>query len=129
MVPPHGREDVDASWNFCSTEAEAELFRAYEAASGPEQAVPASFDGRGGLSLRTRRLGGRCKDHTYRVNRADPVDVTSSVFFFFFQKKSTLAPIPRFRRRMKTVCDVLKGMKNHGFTESFVVLMDGLHHQ
>ena len=33
-----------------------------------------------------------------------------------FIAHSTSAPILWFRRRMKAVCDVLEGMKNHWFT-------------
>ena len=73
--------DVDASWRFWSREAEASLARAYLTAGGPALSNPSSCVGRGQLSLRTKRLGGRCRDRIYRMDRADHFDVTNSGFF------------------------------------------------
>ena len=96
-----------------SKEAEASLVRAYHTAGGPALAGPSSFLGRGQLSLRTRRLGGRCNHRTYRMDHADDFDVTNSGFFI----NSSIAPVLRFRRRFVSVCNVLKGIKTHGFTD------------
>ena len=43
--------------------------------------VVMSYVGRGSLSICTMRLGGRCHDRIYHVDRADGFDVTHSVFF------------------------------------------------
>ena len=51
--------DVDSSWLLWSREAEASLARAYLAAGGPPLSNPASYVGRGSLSICTMRLGGR----------------------------------------------------------------------
>ena len=56
--------------------------------------IPNSYVGRGQLSLRTKRLGGRCGDRICRMDRADDFDVTNSGFFVH----SSLAPVLRFRR-------------------------------
>ena len=37
---------------------------------------------RGSLSICSMRLGGRCHDRIYHVDRADEFDVTHSGFFF-----------------------------------------------
>ena len=49
------------------------------------------------------RLGGRCHDRIYHVDRADQLDVTHSGFFL----NSSLAPVLRFRRSFVSVCSVL----------------------
>ena len=59
------------------------------------------------------RLGRRCHDRIYRVDRSDEFDVT--LFGFFLN--SSLAPVLRFRRSFVSVCNVLKGIKRHGFSE------------
>ena len=106
--------DVDASWRIWSKEAEASLVRAYHTAGGPALAGSSSFIGRGHLSLRTGRLGGRCKDRIYRTDHADEFDVTNSGFFV----NSSFALALRFRRRFISVCNVLKGIKTHRFTDA-----------
>ena len=75
--------------------------------------------GRGQLSLRTMRLGGRCRDRIYRIDRADDFGATHSGFFV----NSSLAPVLRFRRRFVSVCNVLKGIKVHGFSETRVLAL------
>ena len=114
--------DVDASWRFWSREAEACLARACLTAGGPALSNPSSHVGRGQLSLRTKRLGGRCRDRIYRMNRADEFDVTHSGLFV----NSFLAPVLRFRRRFVSVCNVLKSNKLHGFSDTRVT---GLWHR
>ena len=98
--------DVDASWCLWSREAEACLARAYLTAGGPALLSPGCYVGRGKLSLRTKRLGGRCRDRIYRMNRADEFDVTHSGFF----ANSSLAPVLRFRRRFEMYLKVLGSM-------------------
>ena len=65
------------------------------------------------------RFGGRCRDGIYRIDRADEFDVTHSGFFI----NSSLAPVLRFWRRFVSVCNVLKGIKLHGFSETRVVAL------
>ena len=111
--------DVDASWLLWSREAEASLARAYLSAGGPPLSNPSSYVGRGHLSICTMRLGGRCHDRIYHVDRADEFDVTHSGFFL----NSSLAPVLRFRRSFVSVCNVLKGIKLHGFSEARVAAL------
>ena len=111
--------DVDASWLLWSREAEASLARAYLSAGGPSLSNAGSYVGRGQLSLRTMRLGGRCRDRIYRIDRADKFDVTHSGFFV----NSSLAPVLRFRRRFVSVCNVLKGINLHAFSETTVIAL------
>ena len=59
-------------------------------------------------------MGGRCHDRIYHVDHADEFDATHSGFFI----NSSLAPFLRFRRRFVSVCNVLKGIKVHGFSEA-----------
>ena len=97
-------------------EAEACLARAYLTAGGPALLSPGSYVGGSQLFLRTKRLGSRCRDRIYRINRADEFDVTHSDFFV----KSSLAPVLRYRRRFVSVCNALKGIKVHGFSDARV---------
>ena len=80
---------------------------------------PGSYVGRGSLSICTMRLGGRCHDRIHRTDRADEFDVTHSGFFL----NSSLAPVLRFRRSFVSVCNVLKGIKLHGFSEARVAAL------
>ena len=80
---------------------------------------PSSYMGRGQLSICTMRLGGRCHDRIYHVDRADEFDVTHFGFFL----NSSLAPVLRFRRSFVSVCNVLKGIKLHGFSEARVAAL------
>ena len=70
---------------------------------------PSSYMGIGQLSICSMRLGGRCHDHIYHVDRADEFDVTHSGFFL----NSSLAPVLRFRRSIKL----------HGFSEARVAAL------
>ena len=102
-----------------SKSAEAGLFGAYCRAGGTTEAGSSAFLGRGLLRIRSRRLGGRAVGRTgtgrlYRVSRSDEVDVRSAQHFV----NSSLAPVLLFRRRLKSVADVLKGIRNRGFTQA-----------
>ena len=112
--------DVDSSWLLWSREAEASLARAYLSAGGPPLSSPSSYVGRGSLSVYSMRLGGRCHDHIYHVDRSDEFDVTHFGFFL----NSSLAPVLRFRRSFVSVCNVLKGIKRHGFSEARVAALE-----
>ena len=92
---------------------------AYLSAGGPPLSNPSSYVGRGSLSICTMRLGGRCHDRIYHVDRADEFDVTHSGFFL----NSSLAPVLRFRRSFVSVRNVLKGIKLHGFSEARVAAL------
>ena len=66
------------------------------------------------------RLGGRCHDRIHHVDRADEFDVTHSSFFL----NSSLALVLRFRRSFVSVCNVLRGIKQHGFSEARVAALE-----
>ena len=66
------------------------------------------------------RLGGQCHDRIYYVDRSDEFDVTHFGFFL----NSSLAPVLRFRRSFVSVCNVLKGIKQHGFSEARVAALE-----
>ena len=53
----------------------------------------------------------RCADQIYRTDHADEFDVSNSVFFSI---TSSLAPVLRFRRRLKSVYNVLKALRPMG---------------
>ena len=113
------RSSVDDFWSIWSSCAEAGLFRAYSLAGGPTDAGSAAFLGRGLLRIRSRRLGGRAAGGTsssrlYRVSHGDDVDKHCAQYFVNF----SLSPALLFRRRLKSVADVLKGIRNKGFTQS-----------
>ena len=95
--------DVDSSWLLWSRGAEASLARAYLSAGGPPLSNPSSYVGRGSLSIYAMRLGGRCHDRIYHVDRSDEFDVTHFGFFL----NLSLAPVLRFRRSFVSVCNVL----------------------
>ena len=66
-----------------------------------------------------RRLGGRAvgsrgSSRLYRASHDDEVDKHCAQFFV----NSSLSPVLLFRRRLKSVADVLKGIRNRGFTQS-----------
>ena len=82
-------KEVDAAWNLWCSEAEAGLLRGYTKVGGHLSASTESCIGRGKLRIRTRRLGGRSAGRIYRTDHSDPVDVSSSGFFF----NSSLASI------------------------------------
>ena len=102
------RSAVDDFWSIWSKNAEAGLFRAYALAGGPTAAGSSAFLGRGLLRIRNRRLGGRasgCKisSRLYRVRHGDEVDEHCAQYFV----NSSLSPVLLFRRRLKSVADVL----------------------
>ena len=110
---------VDDFWTIWSKSAEAGLFRAYSRAGGPTEAGSSAFLGRGLSRIRNRRLGGRAvgsrgSSRLYRASQGDEVDVHCAQYFV----NSSLAPVVLFRRRLKSVADVLKGIRSKGFTQS-----------
>ena len=113
------RSSVDDFWSIWSKGAEDGLLRAYTLAGGPVSADCSSYLGRGFLRIRRRRLGGTAvggmgSSRLYRVSRGDEVDCHCSQFFVH----SSLSPVLLFRRRLKSVADVLKGIRNKGFSQS-----------
>ena len=87
----------------------------YALAGGPTAAGRSAFLGRGLLRIRNRRLGGRAaggsgSSRLYRVSQGDDVDVHCAQYFVH----SSLSPVLLFRRRLKSVADVLKGIKGKG---------------
>ena len=69
--------------------------------------------------IRSRRLGGGAVGRSgacrlKRVSHSDEVDVGSAQYFV----NSSLAPVLLFRRRLKSVADVLKGIRSRGFTQA-----------
>ena len=113
------RSAVDDFWCIWSCNAEAGLFRAYSLAGGPTTAGSSAFLGRGQLRIRSRRLGGRAVGGTgssrlYRACQGDEVDKHCAQFFV----NSSLSPVLLFRTRLKSVADVLKGIKGKGFTQT-----------
>ena len=98
--------DVDASWQIWTEEAEASLIRAYRTAGGPAVAGPDYSGGTGQLSSRTERLGRRRGEDgggagvktEFSTDHSDEFDVTNSRFFF---NNSSLAPVLRFRRSLQ----------------------------
>ena len=113
------RSSVDDFWVIWSKNAKAGLFRAYTLAGGPIAAGNSAFLGRGFLRIRSRRLGGqavggRSSSRLYRVSQGDEVDRNCAQFFV----NSSLSPVLLFRRRLKSVAGVLKGIRDKGFTQS-----------
>ena len=113
------RSAIDDFWSIWCQNAEAGLFRAYALAGGPTAAGSSAFLGRGLLRIRNRRLGGRAaggrgSSRLYRVSQSDEVDVHCAQYFVH----SSLSSVLLFRRRLKSVADVLKGIKGKGFTQS-----------
>ena len=102
------RTSVGDFWSIWSRSAEEGLFRAYSRAGGPTEAGSSTFLGRGLLRIRSRRLGGRAVGGSgscrlYRVSHGDQVDVHCAQNLV----NSSLAPVVLFRRRLKSVADVL----------------------
>ena len=113
------RSSVDDFWFIWSKNAEAGLFRACTLAGGPIAAGNSAFLGRGFLRIRSRRLGGqavggRSSSRLYRVSQGDEVDRNCAQFFV----NSSLSPVLLFRRRLKSVAGVLKGIRDKGFAQS-----------
>ena len=104
------RSSVDDFCSNLSRNAEEGLFRAYSLAGGPTEAGSVAFLGRGLLRIRNRRLrvravGSRGSGRLYRASQGDEVDVHCAQYFV----NSSLAPVVLFRRRLKSVADVLEG--------------------
>ena len=59
-----------------------------------------------------RGLPGSGSGRLYRVSQGDHVDVHCAQFFV----NSSLAPVVLFRRRLKSVAEVLQGIWDKGFT-------------
>ena len=113
------RSAVDDFWSIWSKNAEAGLFRAYALAGGPTAAGSSAFLGRGLLRIRSKRLGGRAVGgrgfrKLYRVSHGDDVDKHCAQYFV----NSSLAPVLLFLGLLKSVADVLKGIRSKGFTQS-----------
>ena len=113
------RSSVDDFWSIWSKNAEAGLLHAYTLAGGPIAAGNSAFLGRGRLRIRRRRLGGqavggRSSSRLYRASHSDEVDSNCAQFFVH----SSLSPVLLFRRRLKSVADVLKGIRDKGFTQA-----------
>ena len=113
------RSSVDDFWSIWSSNAEASLFRACALAGGPTHAGRSAFLGRGLLRIRSRRLGGRAVGATgssrlYRACQNDELDKHCAQFFL----STPLSPVLLFRRRLKSVADVLKGIRSKGVTQS-----------
>ena len=88
-------------------------------AGGPVVAGSSSFLGRGQLRIRSRCLGGRAvggkgSSRLHRTCQGDEVDKHCAQFFV----NSSLSPVLLLRRRLKSVADVLKGIRSKGFTQS-----------
>ena len=95
------------------------FFRAYCRAGRTTGAGSSALCGKGLLRLRSRRVGGRAVGRSeacrlYRMSHSDEVDVSSAQHFV----NSSLAPVILFRRRLESVADVLKGIRNRGATQS-----------
>ena len=98
--------------------AEASLFLAYCRAGGPTEVGNSAFLGRGLQRIRRRRVGSRAVGRSgagrlYRVSHSDEVDVSSAQHFI----NSYLAPVLLFRWRLKSIADVLKGIRSKGFSQ------------
>ena len=87
---------------------------------GPPLSGPSSYVGRGSLSIYSMRLVGRCHDRIYHVDRSDEFDVTHFGFFL----NSSLAPVLRFRRSFVSVCNVLRSIRLHSFSEARVAALE-----
>ena len=113
------RSSVDDFWSIWSRNAVAGLFKAYALAGGPINTSSSAFLGRGLLRIRSRRLGGRAvggmgSSRLFRISQGDEVDRHCAQFFV----NSSLSPVLLFRRRLKSVADVLKVIRSKGFTQS-----------
>ena len=115
------RSSVDAFWSIWSQNADPGLVRAYRRAGGPTEAGSSAFLGRGLLRIRSWRLGGRGVGRSgasklYRVSHSDEVDVRSAQYFVNSSLSCSCSPL--FRGRLKSVADVLKGIRSRGFTQA-----------
>ena len=113
------RSSVDDFWSIWSKSAEAGLLHAYTLAGGPIAAGSSACLGRFFLRIRRRRLGGqavggRSSSRLYRASHSDEVDGSCAQFFVH----SSLSSVLLFRRRLKSVADVLKGIRDKGLTQA-----------
>ena len=77
-----------------------------------------AFLGRGAVQIRRRRNGGGAvrggaASRLYRVSQGDEVDAASAQYFV----NSSLAPVLLLHRRMKSTAHVLRGIRQHGFSQ------------
>ena len=70
--------------------------------------------GLGGKSCKLWLTLGTGASGLYRASQGDVVDASSAQLLV----NSSLAPVLLFRRRLKSVADVLKGIRQHGFTQT-----------
>ena len=113
------RSSLDDFLVYLEQECRIGFFLAYSKAGGPTAAGSSAFLGRSLLRIRSRRLGGRAvggrgSSKRYRLSQGDEVDAHCAQYFV----NSSLAPVLLFRRRLKSVADVLKGIRCKGFTKS-----------
>ena len=106
------RSSVDDFWSIWSKNTEAGVL------SGPWSRCRSAFIGRGLLRIRRRRLGGRAvggsgSSRLYRASQGDEVDVICAQY----SANSSLVSVVLFRRRLKSVAGVLKGIRE-GLTSS-----------
>ena len=110
---------VDDFWSIWSCNAEAGLFRAFSLAGGPTDAGSSAFLGRGLLRIRSRRLEAVLLVGRVRVGCIGSamvmklISIALSILFI-----PLFPPVLLFRRRLKSVADVLKGIRNKGFAQS-----------
>ena len=116
------RSSVDAFWSIWSQNAEAGLFRAYCGAGGPTEAGSSAFLGRGLLRIRSRRLERQSCWTQWCL--ADCTGSATVMRWMFSSAQhfvdSSLAPVLLFRGHLKSVADVLKGIRSRGFTQAMV---------
>ena len=116
----YSRSDVDGFWHAWSKGAEEALFQTYCRVGGPTTAESTLFFDR--RAVRFRRLGGKSvgggrgtgASRLYRASQGAVVDASSAQFFV----NSSLAPVLLFRRRLQSVADVLKCIRQRGFTQA-----------
>ena len=105
--------NVDAALGIWCAAAGTGLLGAYKAAGGPcPQRTPLS--GWRKSFFRSRFIGGRAPGRVHRPAKADIVDCTNCFSFV----NSSLSPVVFFRRRLSSVGDVLKGIRNRGVSST-----------
>ena len=118
LTAANDRGSVDDFWDAWNKGAESSLFRAIvgwgarcswlscHSSSGSFAYSQATTWWQGCWSMGASRL--------LRVSRGDEIDVSSAKYFV----NSSLAPALLRRRRIKSIADVLKGIRQHGFSPS-----------
>ena len=119
LMDAASRSAVDDFWTIWSRSAEAGLLRAYTLAGGPIDAGDSAFLGRGSCVsvlgvLEVEPLGARALVGCTVFPGEMWLIFTVPSFFVH----SSLSPVLLFRRRLKSVADVLKGIRSKGFTQS-----------